>query len=38
LLSSDFVAAGTIPAESLGVFSLKGVGIEQEIYLPVLTG
>ena len=35
LLSSDFVRAGGISAQSLGAFSLKGVGVEQEIFAPV---
>jgi adenylate cyclase len=35
LLSSDFVAAGGIPAQSVGTFSLKGVGADQEIFVPV---
>jgi adenylate cyclase len=35
LLSSDFVKAGAIIAESLGAFSLKGVGVEQEIFAPI---
>jgi adenylate cyclase len=35
LLSSDFVHAGAITAKSLGAFSLKGVGAEQEIFAPV---
>jgi adenylate cyclase len=34
LLSSDFVQAGGIPATSLGCFALKGVGSEQEIFVP----
>ena len=34
LLSSDFVSAGKIPANSLGAFSLKGVGTDQEIFVP----
>jgi adenylate cyclase len=34
LLSSDFVGAGKIPATSLGAFSLKGVGVDQEIFVP----
>ena len=38
LLSSDFVRAGGIAAESLGEFSLKGVGVEQEICVPVGIG
>jgi adenylate cyclase len=38
LLSSDFVRAGGILAESLGKFSLKGVGVEQEIFVPVRIG
>jgi adenylate cyclase len=35
LLSSDFVGAGGISATSLGRFALKGVGSEQEIFVPV---
>jgi adenylate cyclase len=35
LLSSDFVKAGNISAQSLGVFPLKGVGVDQEIFAPV---
>jgi len=38
LLSSDFVKAGAINAESLGAFSLKGVAAEQEIFARHLTG
>jgi adenylate cyclase len=38
LLSSDFVKAGAIAAQSLGAFSLKGVGAEQEIFAPTPTG
>jgi adenylate cyclase len=34
LLSSDFVCAGKIPATPLGAFSLKGVGSDQEIFVP----
>jgi adenylate cyclase len=34
LLSRDFVEAGGISARSLGSFPLKGVGIEQEIFVP----
>ena len=34
LLSSEFVAAGRIAAASLGAFSLKGVGSDQEIFVP----
>jgi adenylate cyclase len=34
LLSSDFVEAGGISATSLGRFALKGVGAEQEIFVP----
>jgi adenylate cyclase len=34
LLSSDFVKAAGISAESLGAFPLKGVGAEQEILVP----
>ena len=35
LLSSDFVKAGGIAAQSLGAFTLKGVGAEQEIFVPI---
>jgi adenylate cyclase len=35
LLSSDFVRLGRISAQSLGAFSLKGVGSEQEIFVPI---
>jgi adenylate cyclase len=38
LLSSDFVKAGAIAAESLGSFSLKGVGAEQQIFAPIRAG
>jgi adenylate cyclase len=38
LLSSDFVKAGAIAAESLGAFSLKGVGVEQQIFAPIRAG
>jgi adenylate cyclase len=34
LLSSDFVKAAGIAALSLGVFPLRGVGVEQEIFVP----
>jgi len=34
LLSSDFVGAASLPAKSLGAFSLKGVGADQEIFVP----
>jgi adenylate cyclase len=34
LLSSDFVSVGRISAQSLGAFSLKGVGSDQEIFAP----
>jgi adenylate cyclase len=34
LLSSDFVKAGGIAALSLGAFPLRGVGVEQEIFVP----
>jgi adenylate cyclase len=34
LLSADFVEAGKISAQSLGAFSLKGVGADQEIFAP----
>ncbi len=36
LLSSDFVEAGRIAAESLGRFSLKGIGRDEEIFAPKL--
>jgi adenylate cyclase len=35
LLSSDFVRAAGISAQSLGAFPLKGVGAEQEIFTPI---
>jgi adenylate cyclase len=35
LLSSEFVKAGGMSATSLGRFTLKGVGSEQEIFVPV---
>jgi adenylate cyclase len=38
LLSSDFVRAGAVAATSVGAFSLKGVGAEQEIFAPVQNG
>ena len=38
LLSSDFVVTGHVAAQSLGAFSLKGVGAEQEIFVPIETG
>jgi len=34
LLSADFVEAGSIAAQSLGAYSLKGVGADQEIFAP----
>jgi adenylate cyclase len=34
LLSSDFVKAGGVPAQSVGTYSLKGVGADQEIFVP----
>ena len=34
LLSADFVEAGGVAAQSLGVFALKGVGADQEIFAP----
>jgi adenylate cyclase len=34
LLSSDFVKAARIAALSLGAFALRGVGVEQEIFVP----
>jgi adenylate cyclase len=34
LLSSDFVSTAKIPATSLGAHSLKGVGLDQEIFVP----
>jgi len=33
LLSSDFVTAAGISAESVGTFPLKGIGVEQEIFV-----
>lgn len=36
LLSSDFVKAGGTPAHSVGTFSLKGVGADQEIFVPMV--
>jgi adenylate cyclase len=38
LLSSDLVEAGKISAQSLGAFSLKGVGADQEIFAPTPSG
>jgi adenylate cyclase len=38
LLSSDFVKAAGISAQSLGAFPLKGVGAEQEIFAPASIG
>jgi adenylate cyclase len=38
LLSSNFVEAGDIAAESLGNFPLKGVALEQEIFVPASIG
>jgi adenylate cyclase len=35
LLSSDFVRAGGVAAQSVGTFSLKGVGADQEIFAPI---
>ena len=35
LLSSDFVWAGKVAAQSVGTFSLKGVGADQEIFVPI---
>jgi adenylate cyclase len=35
LLSSDFAKAGGMPAKSVGTFSLKGVGADQEIFVPM---
>jgi adenylate cyclase len=35
LLSADFVRMGEIAAQSLGRFSLKGVGADQEIFAPI---
>jgi adenylate cyclase len=35
LLSSDFVGAGRIAAQSLGRFALKGIGADQEIFMPI---
>ena len=37
LLSSDFVGAGGVAAQSVGTFSLKGVGGNQEIFVPIAT-
>ena len=37
LLSADFVRAGGLAATSLGAFPLKGVGAEQEIFVPAPT-
>jgi adenylate cyclase len=36
LLSSDFVKAGGTHAHSVGTFSLKGVGADQEIFVPMV--
>jgi len=38
LLSADFVETGGVGARSLGAFSLKGVGAEQEIFAPIPSG
>jgi adenylate cyclase len=38
LLSSDFVSAGGVSAQSLGSFPLKGVALEQEIFVPARAG
>jgi adenylate cyclase len=38
LLSADFVRAGRVDAQSLGAFSLKGVGADQEIFVPLQSG
>jgi adenylate cyclase len=35
LLSSEFVKSGGIAAKSVGTFSLKGVGADQEIFVPM---
>jgi adenylate cyclase len=35
LLSSEFVKSGEIAAKSVGTFSLKGVGADQEIFVPM---
>jgi adenylate cyclase len=35
LLSSAFVKAGGIAAKSVGTFALKGVGADQEIFVPM---
>lgn len=35
LLSADFVRAGGVAAQSVGTFSLKGVGADQEIFAPI---
>jgi adenylate cyclase len=34
LLSSDFVRAGCIAADSLGMFPLKGIGVDHELFVP----
>jgi adenylate cyclase len=38
LLSADFVEAAGIGAQSLGIFSLKGVGADQELFAPTRSG
>jgi adenylate cyclase len=38
LLSADFVGAGGIAAQSLGVFPRKGIGVEREIFAPFPVG
>lgn len=38
LLSADFVGASGIMAQSLGRFSLKGVGADHEIFAPISPG
>src|SRR5437660_5347695 len=38
LLSAEFVEASKIEAQSLGVFSLKGGGADQEIFAPTASG
>jgi adenylate cyclase len=35
LLSSEFVRTGGVAAQSVGTFSLKGVGADQEIFAPI---
>jgi adenylate cyclase len=38
LLSAGFVSAGGVAAQSLGSFALKGVALEQEIFVPAGVG